>query len=223
MKSFAIYCSGGASRILKFFESEENRKLFKPTFVLYDGENKDVFDSLQILLNDIHIFNIKLVDYGDEGKMKPNKLITNLLLKYLIEYNTDFLFCFGKRILKKNLIDVYKNRLINFHPSILPSFAGSSNGIDQAIAYGTQILGNTAHFIDEGIDTGKIIIQTALPLYNYKKYEDVLNLQIPMLKILLKYFCSYEINEDTIIAEMRYLNKHAIISYGGIKDHFYEI
>jgi phosphoribosylglycinamide formyltransferase-1 len=75
----------------------------------------------------------------------------------------------------------YKNRIVNFHPSILPSFPGLM-AIDQALASGVQFLGNTAHIINKGIDTGPIIMQSVLKRQAYSKYEDVLNLQIPMLE-----------------------------------------
>ena len=56
--------------------------------------------------------------------------------------------------------------------------------IDQALEYGVKYLGNTAHFIDEGIDTGRIINQTILPVEEFNDYEDLLILQIDMLKNL---------------------------------------
>lgn len=67
------------------------------------------------------------------------------------------------RIVGKPLLDVYPNRVINIHPALLPSFPGL-HGQKQAIDYGARISGCTVHFVDEGMDTGPIILQAALPV-----------------------------------------------------------
>jgi len=67
------------------------------------------------------------------------------------------------RIVGKPLIDAYRNRIMNIHPALLPSFPGL-HGQQQAHDYGIKISGCTVHFIDEGMDTGPIIIQAAVPV-----------------------------------------------------------
>ena len=78
------------------------------------------------------------------------------------------------------------NRIINFHPSLLPSFPGVK-AVDQALAYGTLVLGNTTHFIDEGVDTGPIIMQSILPRAAFDAYDSVLDLQVPMLTQVIRW------------------------------------
>ncbi len=68
------------------------------------------------------------------------------------------------RIVGKPLIDEYRNKIMNIHPALLPSFPGL-NGQKQAIEYGVKISGCTVHFVDEGMDTGPIIIQAAVPVF----------------------------------------------------------
>ncbi|MCI0469719.1 MAG: phosphoribosylglycinamide formyltransferase [Nitrospirae bacterium] len=65
------------------------------------------------------------------------------------------------QILRKPLIDAFPNRIMNIHPALLPSFPGL-HGQKQAADYGVRISGCTVHFVDEGMDTGPIIIQAAL-------------------------------------------------------------
>lgn len=65
------------------------------------------------------------------------------------------------RVVKKTLIDAFPNRIINIHPALLPSFPGL-HGQRQANDYGVKISGCTVHFVDEGMDTGPIIIQAAV-------------------------------------------------------------
>ncbi|UCD35831.1 MAG: phosphoribosylglycinamide formyltransferase [Nitrospiraceae bacterium] len=69
------------------------------------------------------------------------------------------------RIVGKALIDQYRNRVMNIHPALLPSFPGL-HGQEQAADYGVKISGCTVHFVDEGMDTGPIIIQAVVPAYH---------------------------------------------------------
>jgi phosphoribosylglycinamide formyltransferase 1 len=71
------------------------------------------------------------------------------------------------RIAGKPLLDAFPNRVMNIHPALLPSFPGL-HGQQQASDYGVKISGCTVHFVDEGMDTGPIIIQAAVPV----RYED---------------------------------------------------
>lgn len=69
------------------------------------------------------------------------------------------------RVIGKSLIDQYRNKIMNIHPALLPSFSGL-HGQKQAADYGVKISGCTVHFVDEGMDTGPIIIQAAVPAYH---------------------------------------------------------
>lgn len=69
------------------------------------------------------------------------------------------------RIVGKPLIDAFPNRIMNIHPALLPSFPGV-HGQKQAVESGVRISGCTVHFVDEGMDTGPIIIQAAVPVYH---------------------------------------------------------
>jgi len=67
------------------------------------------------------------------------------------------------RIVRKPLLDAFPMRVMNIHPAILPSFPGL-HGQKQAVDYGAKISGCTVHFVDEGMDTGPVIIQAAVPV-----------------------------------------------------------
>ena len=66
-------------------------------------------------------------------------------------------------LLSPSLVRRFSGRIINIHPSLLPAFPGL-DAIGQAQAYGVKISGVTVHFVDEGVDTGPIILQAAVPL-----------------------------------------------------------
>jgi phosphoribosylglycinamide formyltransferase-1 len=67
------------------------------------------------------------------------------------------------RIVGKPLLDAFPSRVMNIHPALLPSFPGL-HGQKQAADYGVRISGCTVHFVDEGMDTGPVIIQAAVPV-----------------------------------------------------------
>lgn len=67
------------------------------------------------------------------------------------------------KIVGKTLLDKYGGKIINIHPSLLPSFPGL-HAQRQALEHGVLITGCTVHFVDEGCDTGPIIIQSAVPV-----------------------------------------------------------
>lgn len=84
------------------------------------------------------------------------------MLRLLAACRTNLIVAAGyMSILSPKFIAAYKNRIINVHPSLLPSFAGL-DAQTQALEYGVKIAGCTTHFIDEGTDTGPIIMQAAV-------------------------------------------------------------
>ncbi len=67
------------------------------------------------------------------------------------------------RILSPNFVSTFRLRILNIHPSLLPSFPGLKVQ-QKALEYGVKFSGCTVHFVDEGVDTGPIIIQAAVPI-----------------------------------------------------------
>ena len=67
------------------------------------------------------------------------------------------------RLISNVLLDAYPSRIINIHPSLLPSFPGK-DAIGQAMEHGVKVTGVTVHYVDEGMDTGPIIAQVAVPV-----------------------------------------------------------
>jgi phosphoribosylglycinamide formyltransferase-1 len=84
------------------------------------------------------------------------------------------------RIVGKPLIDAFPDRIMNIHPAILPSFPGL-HGQKQALECGVKISGCTVHLVDEGMDTGPIIIQAAVPV-SHDDTEDTLSERILRLE-----------------------------------------
>ncbi len=85
------------------------------------------------------------------------------LLAYLRELQADYVISFFTRLFVGELLTAYADRIINLHPSLLPSFKGL-DGFGDTIRYGSRFMGTTIHFIDEHMDEGKIILQTCAPV-----------------------------------------------------------
>lgn len=86
------------------------------------------------------------------------------MIEKLLECKTDLIIAAGfMRILSSDFISHFRNRIINIHPSLLPSFPGKS-AQQQALDSKVKITGCTTHFIDEGTDTGPIIMQAAVSI-----------------------------------------------------------
>ncbi len=86
------------------------------------------------------------------------------IIRLLKEYASGLIVTAGYlRLLTPFFVRSFRNRIINIHPSLLPSFPGLGSQ-ERAIEYGVRISGCTAHFIDGGVDTGPIIKQVAIPV-----------------------------------------------------------
>jgi phosphoribosylglycinamide formyltransferase-1 len=67
------------------------------------------------------------------------------------------------QLLSQTFVKRFRNRIVNVHPALLPSFPGL-DAIDQALEHGVRITGVTVHFVDEGVDSGPIILQRPVPV-----------------------------------------------------------
>jgi phosphoribosylglycinamide formyltransferase 1 len=85
-------------------------------------------------------------------------------LDALCRYKVDVVALAGfMRILKGGLLSAYSHRILNVHPSLLPAFPGVESW-KQALTYGAKVAGCTVHLVDEGTDTGPIVLQKAVPV-----------------------------------------------------------
>ena len=86
------------------------------------------------------------------------------IAKELTLYNVKLVVLAGfMRILSSFFVNLFPGSIMNIHPSLLPAFPGL-DAHEQALAYGAKVSGCTIHFVDEGMDTGPIIMQQAVPI-----------------------------------------------------------
>lgn len=184
MNRYGFYVSGNATRLknyIKYLEKSRDEGTLKQIIVIISDNPQDT-DLNEILSP----FNICVVYFDSSTLPKEyiNVKLSDFILSYFDKMGIDYGFVFGRRILKGELLNRYKDRLINFHPSILPAFKGI-NSIDKALTERAFLLGNSAHFLVEDVDSGPIIMQNIVHSSLFKTYDDLLNNQIPMLNQIL--------------------------------------
>jgi phosphoribosylglycinamide formyltransferase-1 len=95
---------------------------------------------------------------------KTRKALDQAIVKVLKDYGVEWVIMAGwMRIVTEVLLDSFPNRVINIHPSLLPSFRGI-DGVEQALAAKVKITGCTVHIASLDVDSGPILIQAAVPV-----------------------------------------------------------
>ena len=171
MLNMAILISGRGSNMHAILSSHSQSKLrnIEPCVVI--SNNKDA-PGLKIAKEQFGIATEVILSNGKKG-WEYDREIDSVLKKYGV-YPSNGIICLAgyMRILSAQFVKKYKLRILNIHPSLLPSFKGL-NAQKQAFDYGVKISGCTVHFIDDNIDTGPIIIQESVPIYDSDTEEDI--------------------------------------------------
>lgn len=153
----AVLVSGNGSNLQAIIDSIEKGHI-KNAAINVVISNKANAYALERAKN--HGINTVFLDPGEYDKDGYDRTI----LKILNQYNTDLLLLAGYfRILGNEIIELYRNRVMNIHPSLLPAFKGL-HAQKQAFEYGVKVAGCTVHFVDEGLDSGPIILQRCVPV-----------------------------------------------------------
>jgi phosphoribosylglycinamide formyltransferase 1 len=88
------------------------------------------------------------------------------------------------QLLSSEFLSRFVERVINVHPALLPAFPGL-HAVEQALAYGVKVFGVTVHFVDDGVDSGPVILQRAIELPEARDAEEVLERLHPIEHELL--------------------------------------
>lgn len=106
-----------------------------------------------------HNIKTMVINYKD---FNAREVYEDKLIDTLRNYDIDLICLAGyMRVLGKKIVDLYRGRIMNIHPALLPSFPGLQAQW-QAFLYGVKVTGSTVHFVDEGCDSGPIILQKAV-------------------------------------------------------------
>lgn len=163
MLRVGVLISGGGTNLQALIDNVDKGQLDNVTIEVVISSKKDAYGLERARDHGIRAVEIIKKDYSDPG------LFEEALLDELDRNNIDLVVLAGYlQIVPSKVVEAYKNRIINIHPSLIPAFCG--NGFyglkvhEEAIKRGVKITGATVHFVDEGTDTGPIIMQKAVEL-----------------------------------------------------------
>ena len=151
-KKFAVFVSGYGRGAIEIINDYSNG-LIEPQLSILISSNPKSGSLNFAKSNEIACFVIEKNNYDTKLDFE------NEIIDILLENKIDYIFLAGwMPIVGSKLLKTYSKKIINIHPSLLPSFTGL-NAIDQALDYGVKITGITTHYVDKSIDGGDIILQ----------------------------------------------------------------
>ena len=155
MVNIGVLASGRGTNLHAIIESIEEGKIAGEIKVVI-SDNPDAYALKRAQQHHIATRYINFKEF--KNREDYNKEI----IKTLKEKKIELVVLAGyMRILSPYFIRTYKNKIINIHPALLPSFPGL-HAQEQAVEYGVKVSGCTVHFVDKGVDSGPIILQKAV-------------------------------------------------------------
>ena len=161
MLNVVILVSGGGTNLQAIIDAVENGTITNTKIVDVISNNKNAYALERAKKHGIANCCISPKDYADRATFNQK------FLEKMDELNPDLIVLAGFLVvIPPEMIAKYRNRIINIHPSLIPSFCGPGYyGLKvhvAALARGVKVVGATVHFVDEGTDTGPIILQKAV-------------------------------------------------------------
>ncbi|WP_313343767.1 phosphoribosylglycinamide formyltransferase [Sedimentibacter sp.] len=200
VKKIGILISGSGTNLQSLID-EINKGNINGEIAVVISNKKEAYG-----LERARLYNIDTV-FINEKKYESFELFNEAIIAELKSHEIDLVVLAGYiKILSHKFVEEFKNKIINIHPSLIPSFCGKGYyGIkvhQAAIDYGVRISGATVHFVDEGADTGPIIFQEAVKVSDSDTAETlqkrVLVLEHRLLPLAVKMYC-----EDRLYSEGR--------------------
>ncbi len=156
--NIAVLVSGRGSNLQAIIDNIGNKNIENATIKVVISDVADAYALERAKKHGIDAIFIDPAGFEDVSGYEQE------LLKVLANYDTELIVLAGyMRIVGKVVISAYKNCILNIHPTLLPSFKGLHSH-KQTLNYGVKVSGCTVHFVDEGMDTGPIILQSCVPV-----------------------------------------------------------
>ena len=157
----AVMVSGGGTNLQAVIDSVKNGQITNAEIAGVISNNKNAYALERARKNNIPARYISPKDYDSREEFNEK------LLEAVDALSPDLVVLAGFLVvIPPAMIERYRNRMINIHPSLIPSFCGKGYyGLkvhEAALARGVKVVGATVHFVDEGTDTGPIILQKAV-------------------------------------------------------------
>ena len=150
--NIAVFASGRGSNFSAIARAHKKAK-FKANLTLLVSDNLKAGAIAKAKRAGVKVALVKREDFASKKDFEA------AIIEHLEENKIDLIVMAGfMRMLSPEFVNRYKNRIINIHPALLPSFKGS-HGIKDAFDYGVKATGVTVHFVDDKMDHGPIILQ----------------------------------------------------------------
>lgn len=165
MLRIAVLVSGGGTNLQAIIDAIAAGKITDTEIAAVISNNKNAYALERAKQAGIKDIVVSPKDFETREVFNEN------LLKTLQEVNPDLIVLAGYLVvIPESMIDVFENRIINIHPSLIPAFCGTGYyGLkvhEAALKRGVKVVGATVHFVDKGTDTGPIIMQKAVAVQN---------------------------------------------------------
>jgi phosphoribosylglycinamide formyltransferase-1 len=152
MKNIAVFASGRGSNFSAIVRAAK-KGIFKANLALLVCDNPGAPVISKAKRAGVKVVLVKREDFSSKSDFE------NKIIQHLEENKIDLIVMAGfMRMLSPEFVSRYRNKIINIHPALLPSFKGS-HAIKDAFDYGSKVTGVTVHFVDEKMDHGPIILQ----------------------------------------------------------------
>ncbi|MCJ7834217.1 phosphoribosylglycinamide formyltransferase [Cuneatibacter sp. NSJ-177] len=161
MLKFGVLVSGGGTNLQAILDSLEAGKITNASLEVVISNNPNAYALERARKHGIPAQAISPKDFSSR------EAFNDALLAALEEYHLDLIVLAGFLVvIPEKMVKRYPNRIINVHPSLIPAFCGTGYyGLkvhEAALARGVKLTGATVHFVDEGTDTGPILMQKAV-------------------------------------------------------------
>ena len=161
MLRVVVLVSGGGTNLQAIIDAVDNGTITNTEIVGVISNNKNAYALERAAKHGIKSVCVSPKDFENRAAFN------DALLDTVNQFEADLLVLAGFLVvIPEKMIEAYRNRIINIHPSLIPAFCGTGfYGLkvhEAALAKGVKVVGATAHFVDEGTDTGAIILQKAV-------------------------------------------------------------
>ncbi|MFZ5352513.1 MAG: phosphoribosylglycinamide formyltransferase [Bacillota bacterium] len=187
----AVLVSGGGTNLQALIDEIEKGGI-NGEIVLVMSDREGAYALTRAQKHGIKAVTVCRKSYNDR------EAFNNAMLQELREVNAEFIVLGGfLSIFTSSFVKEYEGRIINVHPALIPAFCGNGFYGDRVhkavIEYGVKVSGATVHFVDEGTDSGPIILQEVIAVAEDDTYESlaakVLKLEHKLLPEAVKLYC----------------------------------
>ncbi|MDD5617931.1 MAG: phosphoribosylglycinamide formyltransferase [Candidatus Omnitrophica bacterium] len=156
MINISVFCSGNGTNLQAIINAIKSKRLKSVKIALVLSDNPLAYALTRAKKEGVKTLVVEPSKFPTKSEFEKE------IIKHLKKENIDLIVLAGfMRIVGGDILSKYRNRILNIHPALLPSFKGA-HGIKDAFDHGAKVTGVTVHFVDDKMDHGPIIMQEAV-------------------------------------------------------------